>query len=143
MRRVSGRLGIGNENLGYEGELMALGKLGRCFGLGQGRVGKGRRRQCADLAREVGAVLELAQHHGKEEGAGHEHKGEEGCVGQGPGRFEPYRHIVLVMLLQRVALEDLQQKTKAPCSFPSNRPLSITQLPIHHPSTYLLPQPTW
>lgn len=29
---------------------------------------------CADLAREVGAVLELAQHHGEEEGASHEHK---------------------------------------------------------------------
>lgn len=104
----------------------------------------------ADHAREVGAVLELSQQHGEEEGAGHEHKGEEGCVGQGSLRFGHHCHVVLIMLLQWVVLEDLQQRTKASYFLSSIRHpstnLSVIYLSIHlspiHPSTYLLPQLT-
>lgn len=60
----------------------------------------------ADLAREVGAVLELAKHHGGQEGASHEHKREEGCVGQGRLRFGYPCHVVVVVLQQWVVLED-------------------------------------
>ena len=86
---------------------------------------------CADLAREVGAVLELAQHHGEEEGASHKHKREEGCVGQGTLRFGYDCHIVVIIPLQWMVLEDLQQKTKASYSLSSIYPPSIHQF-VHH-----------
>lgn len=110
---------------------MALRNLEECFGLGQGSVGKsgaGGKVGGTDHAREVGAVLELAQHHGEKEGTSHEYKGEEGCVGQGSLRFGHHCHIVVIMLLQRVVLEDLEQKTKA-SYFPHPS--------IHHPSINL------
>lgn len=68
--------------------------------------------QSADLAWEVGAVLEFAQIHGKCEGASHEHQGEEGCVGQGLLRFGHDWHIGAIIPLQWMLLEDLQQKSK-------------------------------